>query len=87
MIVSTAPVDIQTAYYLKISGIPFERFYQRDHPVKIKNALIVLRKNAKYNTPESVLEFYKLTSELDLGATEFLYEYGKVQVYSVPAKK
>jgi hypothetical protein len=86
-IVSTAPVDIQTAYYLEINGIPFERFYQRDHPVKIKNALIVLRKNAKYDTPESVLEFYKLTSELDLEATEFLYEYGKVQVYSVPARK
>ena len=85
-IVSTAPVDIQTAYYLKINGVPFERFYQRDHPVKIQNALIVLRKNAKYNTPQRVLEFYKLTPQLDSEATEFLYEYGQVQVYSIPAR-
>ena len=85
-IVSTAPVDIQTAYYLKLNGIPFERFYKRDHPVEIKNALVLLRKNAQYNTPESVLDFYKLTPAMDMDSIEFLYEYAQVQVYSVPAK-
>ena len=85
-IVSTAPVDIQTAYYLKLNGIPFERFYKRDHPVEIKNALVLLRKNAQYNTPESVLDFYKLSPAMDMDSIEFLYEYAQVQVYSVPAK-
>ena len=85
-IVSTAPVDIQTAYYLKINGVPFERFYNRDHPVQIQNALVLLRKNGRYNTPESVLDFYHLSDDLNLEATELVYEYGQVQVYSVPAK-
>ena len=85
-IVATAPVDIQTAYYLTLNGIPFDRFYKRDHPVEIKNALVLLRKNAKYGTPESVLDFYKLTPEMDMDAVKFLYEYAQVQVYSVPAK-
>jgi len=85
-IVSTAPVDIQTAYYLKINGLPYERFYQRDHPVEIQNALVLLRDNAHYDTPEKVLDFYKLTPDLDLDAVELVFEYGRVKVYSVPAK-
>jgi len=85
-IVSTAPVDIQTAYYLKINGLPYERFYQRDHPVEIKNALVLLHENTKYNTPEKTLEFYKLTSDLNVKAAELVFEYGRVKVYSVPAK-
>jgi len=85
-IVSTAPVDIQTAYYLKINGLPYERFYQRDHPVEIQNALVLLRDNAQYDTPEKVLNFYKLTPDLNLEAIELVYEYGRVKVYSVPAK-
>jgi hypothetical protein len=85
-IVSTAPVDIQTAYYLKINGLPFECFYQRDHPVEIQNALVLLRDNTKHNTPEKVLEFYELTPDLNVEATELVYEYGRVKVYSVPAK-
>ena len=86
-LVSTAPVDIQTAYYLVIKGIPFERFYQRDHPVEIQNALVILRDSAKYNTPEEVLDFYKLTPELDVKAAELVFEYGHVKVYSIPAAK
>lgn len=85
-IVSTAPVDIRTAYYLKIKDVPYERFYQRDNPVQIQNALVLLRKNSKFNTPKSILDFYKLTSDLDLDAKELVYEYGHVQVYSVPAR-
>jgi len=85
-IVSTAPVDIQTAYYLKINGLPYERFYQRDHPVEIQNALVLLRDNAQYDTPEKVLDFYKLTPELDLSAAELVYEYGRVKIYSIPAR-
>ena len=85
-IVSTAPVDIQTAYYLKINGIPFERFYQRDHPVKIQNALVLLRENTIYDSPQKVLKFYDLTSELNVKAAELVFEYGRVKVYSVPAR-
>ena len=43
-LVATGPVDIQTAYYLSLHDVPFDRFYQRDHPVVIQNALVLLRK-------------------------------------------
>jgi uncharacterized membrane protein len=85
-IVATGPVDIQTAYYLSLHDIPFERFYQRDHPVKIQNALIMVRQNSKYKTPESVVDFFNLDQVLDLRRAELVYEYAKVQIYSIPAK-
>lgn len=85
-IVATGPVDIQTAYYLSLQGIPFDRFYKRDHPVEIQNALVMLRQNSKYKTPESVVEFFKLDEALDLGAAELVFEYASVQIYSIPAK-
>ena len=85
-IVATGPVDIQTAYYLSLQDIPFERFYQRDHPVKIQNALVMVRDNSKYKTPESVVDFFKLDQVLDLSRSELIYEYASVQIYSIPAK-
>ena len=85
-IVATGPVDIQTAYYLSLRGIPFERFYQRDHPVQIQNALVMLRENSKYKTPESVVNFFQLDQALALNAAELVFEYASVQIYSVPAK-
>jgi len=85
-IVATGPVDIETAYYLSLHGIPFDRFYKRDHPVPIQNALVMVRKNSKYETPESVLNFFKLDQALDPGAGELIFEYASVQIYSIPAK-
>jgi 4-amino-4-deoxy-L-arabinose transferase-like glycosyltransferase len=85
-IVAAGPVDIQTAYYLSLHHIPFERFYQRDHPVKIQNALVMLRRNSKYKTPESVVNFFKLDQVLDLSASQLVYEYASVQIYSIPAR-
>jgi hypothetical protein len=85
-IVATGPVDIQTAYYLSLHGISFDRFYKRDHPVEIQNALVMLRENSKYKTPESVAEFFKLDQTLDLSAAELVFEYASVQIYSIPAK-
>ena len=85
-IVATGPVDIQTAYYLSLHDIPFERFYQRDHPVKIQNALVMSRQNSKYKTPESVVDFFKLDQVLDLSRSELVYEYASVQIYSIPAR-
>jgi len=85
-ILSMSPVDIETAYYLYINGIPYSVFYQRDHPIQIQNALIVLRTNSKYNTPESVLDFYKLTSSFDLQTVKLVYEYGPLNIFSVSAK-
>jgi hypothetical protein len=85
-IVATGPVDIQTAYYLSLHNIPFERFYQRDHPVKIQNALVMSRGNSKYKTPESVLHYFNLDEVLDLSKSKLVYEYASVQIYSVPAK-
>jgi hypothetical protein len=85
-IVATGPVDIQTAYYLSLHGISFDRFYQRDHPVEIQNALVMLRDNSRYKTPESVVEFFKLDQDLDLNAAELVFEYARVQIYSIPAR-
>ena len=85
-IVATGPVDIQTAYYLQLRGIPFDRFYQRDHPVEIQNAIVLVRKNSKYKTPESVVDFFKLDQILDLSAAELVFEYASVQVFSVPTR-
>jgi hypothetical protein len=84
--VATGPVDIQTAYYLSLHNIRFERFYQRDHPVRIQNALVMVRQNSKYKTPESVVDFFKLEQALDLSKSELVYEYASVQIYSVPAR-
>ena len=85
-IVATGPVDIQAAYYLSLHGIAFDRFYKRDHPVEIRNALVMLRENSKYKTPESVVNFFKLDDSLDLSAAELVFEYASVQIYSIPAK-
>ncbi|MGZ9236186.1 MAG: hypothetical protein ACXW4E_11735, partial [Anaerolineales bacterium] len=85
-LVATGPVDIETAYYLSLHGISFDRFYKRDHPVKIENAIVLLRENSKFKTPESVVNFFKLEQDLDLTAAELVFEYANVQIYSVPAK-
>lgn len=85
-LVATGPVDIETAYYLSLHGISFDRFYKRDHPVKIQNAMVLTRENSKYKTPESVVEFFKLDQELDVAAAEMVFEYANVQIYSVPAR-
>ena len=85
-ILSISPVDIQTAYYLYLYGVPYDVFYQRDHPVPVENAVVVLRTNSKYNTPEAVLKFYKITEQFDLASAQLVYEYGPVQVFSIPAK-
>ena len=85
-VLSLAPVDYRTAYYLYMNGVPYEVFYQRDHPVEIQNAIIILRTTSEYNTPESVTDFFQLTSRLDLQRAEFLFEYGPLNIFSVPAK-
>jgi hypothetical protein len=86
-IVATGPVDIQTAYYLSLHGVSFDRFYKRDHPVEIQNGLVILRENSKYKTPEKVLDFFKLDQTLDLSAAELVFEYASVRIYSIPAKQ
>jgi hypothetical protein len=85
-LVATGPVDIETAYYLSLHGISFDRFYKRDHPVEIQNALVLTRENSKYKTPESVVNFFKLERALDVTEAELIFEYANLQVYSVPAR-
>jgi hypothetical protein len=85
-LVATGPVDIETAYYLSLHGISFDRFYKRDHPVEIQHALVLTRENSKYKTPESVVNFFKLEKDLDVTAAELIFEYANLKVYSVPAR-
>lgn len=86
IIVAAGPTDIQTAYYLSLHGMPFDRFYQRDHPVEIQNALVLLRTNSKYKTPESVVNYFNLDQALNLSMAKKIFEYASVEIYSVPAK-
>ena len=53
--------------------------------MEVQNALVLLRDNAQYDTPEKVLDFYKLTDDLNLSAMELVFEYGRVKIYSIPA--
>jgi hypothetical protein len=85
-VLSVSPVDIQTAYYLYLHGIPYDVFYQRDRPDPVENAVIVLRTNSKYNTPEEVLKFFQVAENFNLGSAQLIYAYGPVQVFSIPAK-
>jgi len=85
-LVATGPVDITTGYYLSLHGIPYERFYRRDHPVEIQNALVLVRKSSRFKTPQSVLEFFTLDQSLDVNAAQLVFEYANVQIYSVPAR-
>lgn len=85
-IVSISPVDIQTAYYLYMHGIPYDTFYHRDNPQEIQNAVIVLRRNSKYNTPAKVLRFFGIEDRFDLASRAVIYKYGPIRIISVPAK-
>lgn len=86
-LIAVPPTDIQTAYYLAIQGIPFERFYQPDHPVAIQNALVLVRTNSKYDSLKSVLQYFELTRNFALARAKLVYEYGPLQIYSVPARE
>lgn len=81
-ILAVAPVDIQTAYYLHMNGVSYDVFYRRDHPEPVENVILLLRMGTRYNTPESVLDFYKLTPDFDPGSFKQIFEYGPVHVYS-----
>lgn len=85
-IIATAPTDIETAYYLKVFGISYDFFYQRNRPVEIKNAIVLVRTNEKFNTLQKVLDAFDLTHQLDISSANNIYEYGPIQVYSIPAK-
>jgi 4-amino-4-deoxy-L-arabinose transferase-like glycosyltransferase len=85
-ILATAPVDIQTAYYLQMKGVPYDTFYRRDRAEKAEHPIILLRTGTRYNTPEGVLDFYQLTSEFDPGSFRRIYEYGPVQIFSIPSR-
>jgi hypothetical protein len=77
---------MRTAYYLYMNDVPYDVFYQRDHPTRFQNAIIVLRNTTKYNTPESVLDFFKLSSVYDPQTAQLIFEYGPLDVFSVPAR-
>lgn len=85
-LIAVPPTDIQTAYYLTINGVLFDRFYQPDHPTPIQNALVLVRTNSKHDTPKSVLQFFDLTRDFILSKAKLVYEYGPLQIYSIPAR-
>jgi hypothetical protein len=86
-LIAVPPTDIQTAYYLTINGVLFDRFHQPDHPMPIQNALVLVRTNSKYDTPKSILQYFDLTRDFILVRASLVYEYGPLQVYSIPARQ
>lgn len=86
-LIAVPPTDTQTAYYLTINGIPFDRFYQPNHPTPIQHALVLVRTNSKYDTPKSILQYFDLTRNFILARAKLVYEYGPLQVYSIPARR
>ena len=86
-ILAIAPVDMRTAYYLKIGGVPYDVFYQRDHPAEFQNVLVIIRHREALNTPEKVVEFFHLLPKLEMTSAELVYEYGELQIYSIPIIK
>lgn len=85
-LVAVSPVDIQTAYYLVVNGLSYDRFYQPSRPAKIQNALVLARTNSSDSTYRSVLKYYDLSSSFILRRAKLVYEYGPLQIYSIPAK-
>jgi hypothetical protein len=88
-LIAVAPTDIQTAYYLKINGIPYDFFYQRDHPVKIQNAMVLVRTRGGdygFDTLDKVVDFYNLAPILNMASGEQVFDYGPLFIYSIPAK-
>jgi hypothetical protein len=86
-ILALAPIDMRTAYYLKIDAVPYDVFYQRDHPADFQNALVITRHREELNTPEEVVGFFQLLPRLDMASAALVYEYGELQIYSIPANK
>ena len=87
IILATGPVDMLTAYHLKILGVSYDIFYQRKHPLEFQNALVVLRVKGNFNTPEKLIESYDLLSKLDPSEAELVFEYGDLQVYSIQSRQ
>jgi hypothetical protein len=48
--------------------------------------LVRTRGESNLNTLEKVLDFYKLTSKLDVASGQQVFEYGPLFIYSIPAK-
>jgi len=86
-LIAPAPVDLQTAYYLKILGVNYDIFYQRDHPVVITNALAIIRTRTtgKIKSLDDLISAFKLQSKLNTDAGKVVFEYGPLKIYSIPA--
>ena len=86
-IIAVAPSDIQTAYYLSISGVPYEIFYQRDNPVEIDKAFVLVRTrgSGKLNSLDAMLNFFQFEN-LVADPSEPVLAYGPLLLYSVSAQ-
>ena len=83
-LVAVSPFTIQVGYYLKMNGIPFDRFYDRDRKGEIKHAMVIVADRSKFPTLQSVIDFQGLQDILDINRAELIYEYKRILVYSVP---
>lgn len=86
-IIAPAPVDLQTAYYLKLLGVQYEVFQLRGGVLEKENALIILRSRGegKIKTLDGLLEAFKLENALNIAAGKMVFEYGPLQIISIPA--
>jgi len=85
-LIAVPPVDIQTAYYLALHGVPLDRLYRPAQPRPIQNALVLVRLTTQHNTLLDVLDYYNLRQQLIPQKARLIYEYGPLQLYSLPAQ-
>lgn len=83
-LVAVSPFSITVGYYLKMNGVPFERFYDRDRKGEIKHAFVIVADRSKFPTLQSVIDFQRLQNTLDIKQAEQIYQHKRILVYSVP---
>ena len=82
-IFAVAPASMRVAYYLKQMGIPLDRYYDRDRPEDVRSGYIVVIEKSKYGTPQSILEFLHLSSQLGDNPLELVFKEKRMELYRV----
>jgi hypothetical protein len=80
-IFAVAPASMRVAYYMKQMDIPLNRFYDRDLPNGGKQGYILVIEKSKYGTPESILDFLRLTRQAPGLPIELVFKEKRMELY------
>lgn len=82
-IFAVAPASMRVAYYLKQMGIPLDRYYDRDRPADVRSGYIVVIEKSKYGTPQSIIDFLHLSTQLGDNPLELVFKEKRMELYRV----